>query len=137
MWSGWGRSERALKRIWFGAGLLVFLLILGICCGFLVERTCLSQARKLDRAAVLAADSDWAAARTLTQQAKQDWDQKQLLIAALCDHAPMDQIEGLFAQLEAFSDARSATSYSSTCVFLARQLESLGRSHSLTADNLL
>ena len=126
-----------MKRIWFGTVLMVFLLILGICSGFLMERVCFAQAETLDRAAELAADSDWAAARALTEQAKQAWDRKKLLVSALCDHATADQIEGLFSQLEVFSAARSAASFSSTCVYLARQLEALGGSHSFTLENLL
>ncbi len=126
-----------MKRIWFGAGLLTFLLILGLCSSFLMERVCLAQVERLDRAAALASDSDWAAARVLVTQVKEEWDRRQLLIAALCDHDPMDQIDGLFSQLDALSEARSAASFSSTCVYLARQLEALGHSHSLTPDNLL
>ena len=125
-----------MKRIWFGAGLLVFLLVLGICSSFLIEKTCYIQSTQLHHAAVLALDSDWAAARTLTEQAKQTWDKQQFLFAAFFDHATLDLVEGLFAQLEVFSSARNAVYYGSTCAQLASQLESLGQSHNFTLKNL-
>ena len=124
-----------MKRIWFGAGLLIALLILGICSSIVLERTQPAQAETLNRAARLAADGDWAAARTLSEEARIRWDRQHFLISALCSHEPMDQIDGLFAQLEVFSDARSAVSFSSTCVYLASQIESLGKSHSLNLHN--
>ena len=126
-----------MKRIWFGVGLMVFLLTLCLCSSFLMERICSSQSLALDHAAAAASDGDWLTARNLTAQAKQEWDRRQLLFASLYDHAPIDQIEGLFAQLEVFSESRKAASFESTCVYLARQLESLGRSHSFNFSNFL
>ena len=126
-----------MKRIWFGAGLLVVLLALGIWSSSFMERTHLTQAENLNHAAELAASGDWSAAVDLCSDAKQEWDQKQCLIAALCTHEPMDQIEGLFAQLEVSAAARNSESFRSTCVYLARQLEALGKSHSLSLENLL
>ena len=120
-----------MKRIWFGIGLMILLLFLGIGSNFVMERNQSAQSEKLNRAARLAADGDWAAARTLVADARQQWEKKQLLISALCSQQPMDEVDGLFSRLEVFSDARSATSFSSTCVDLACLLESLGESHNL------
>ena len=111
---------------------MILLLFLGIGSGFVMERNQSAQAEKLNRAAHLAADGDWAAARTLVADARQQWDRKQLLLSALCSQEPLDEVEGLFSQLEVFSDARSATSFSSTCVYLACQLASLGENHGLS-----
>lgn len=125
-----------MKRIWFGAVLLVILLILGIISSTLMEHLQQEQVARLDRAAELVTEGDWAAARALASEAKQEWDRTQLLIAALCDHQIMDHVEGLFAQMEIFSTTRSAPSFGSTCVYLARQLEALGSSHSFTLENI-
>ena len=124
-----------MKRIWFGAGLLAGLLVLGILSSLLMERIHQPQVEKLNRAAALAAEGDWAGARDLSAEARAQWDKRQLLIAALCDHSAIDHIDGLFAQLEVFSQARSAASYSSTCVYLACQLEALSKSHTLNLQN--
>lgn len=102
-----------------------------------MERICLSQSQALDHAAAAASNGDWLTARRLTAQSKLEWDRRHLLFSALYDHAPIDQIDGLFAQLEVFSESRKTASFESTCVYLARQLESLGRSHSFNFSNFL
>ena len=111
---------------------MILLLILCVSSGMVMERIQSPQSESLNRAAQLAADGDWAAARTLTSQVRQQWERKQTLISALSSHGTMDEINGLFAQLEVFSEARSAASFSSTCVYLACLLESLGENHSLS-----
>ena len=125
-----------MKRIWFGAALMLFLLILGIGSSTLLERTQPIQAGRLEQAAVLATEGNWAAAREFMEAAKQEWERSRPWLAALCTHEEMDHLEGLFAQLEVFSENRSGVSFSSTCVYLALQLESMAGSHSLTIENL-
>ena len=125
-----------MKRIWFGVALLAVMLALGLASSALMEKTWQKQSENLKQAASLAVEGDWATARTLQQEAKTEWEKKQLLVAALCRHEPIDQIDGLFAQLEVFFDARRAVSFSSTCVYLSRQLDSLGQSHSFNLKNL-
>ena len=116
---------------------MFFLLVLGIGSSTLLEQTQPIQAQRLDRAASLAAEGDWVAARALLAETKQKWEQERAWLASLCTHEEMDHLEGLFAQLEVFSEARSASSFSSTCVYLARQLESMAVSHSLSVENFL
>ncbi len=125
-----------MNRIWFGVGLLILLLALGFCSSSFLERTCLDQTADLEQAAKLALEGNWSGAESFADAAHRQWNKNRALFAALSDHAPMDQAEGLFAQLEVFAAARDALSYSSTCVYLARQLEALGKSHSFNLPNL-
>ena len=124
-----------MKRIWFGAVMLAVLLILGFCSSTLMERTHLSQAEELDHAAALALNGNWTEAETALFTARDRWNQRKSIIAGLCDHEPMDQIEGLFGQLEIFALSRDTVSFSSSCVYLSKQLEALGKSHSLNLQN--
>lgn len=126
-----------MKRIRFGAVLLITLLVLGFWSGNFMERTHFSQVEQLNRAAELALEGNWAAAQQRTGTARREWNKNRTLIAALTDHEPMDQVEGLFAQLDVFVRQQDAVSYSSTCLYLARQLEAMGKSHSLSLENLL
>jgi hypothetical protein len=126
-----------MKRIHFGGVLLILLLVLGFLSSSFMERTLFSQAEHINRAAELAMEGNWAAAQQRTGTARREWDKNRMLIAALTDHTPMDQVEGLFAQLEAYGRQQDALSYSSTCLYLARQLEALGKSHSLSLENFL
>lgn len=125
-----------MKRIWFGVALLALMLALGLGSSALMKKTWQKQSENLNHAASFAVEGDWATARTLQQEAKAEWEKKQLLVAALCRHEPIDEIEGLFAQLDVFSETRRAVSFSSTCVYLSRQLDSLGQSHSFNLKNL-
>lgn len=126
-----------MKRIWFGAVLLVLLLILGIGTSSLMKKTWQTQSKNLERAAQLASDGDWVTAEALWEEAKQEWDRKQFLISALYRHEIIDEIDGFFAQLSVFSASRRTVSFSSTCAYLARQLDSLGQSHRFNPENLL
>ena len=124
-----------MKRIWFGAALLAVLLILGFGSSTLMERSHLVQAEELNHAATLALNGNWTEAETTFSHARDRWNQRRSIIAGLCDHEPMDQIEGLFAQLEVYALSRDAVSFSSSCVYLAKQLEALSKSHSLNLQN--
>lgn len=124
-----------MKRIWFGAVLMAALLMLGFGSSTLMERTHMAQVKDLDRAAELALEGNWGGAENFAAAARREWDKKRPLIAGLCDHEPMDQIEGLFAQLEVFALEQDTVSFSSCCAYLARQLEALGKSHSLNLQN--
>ena len=126
-----------MKRIWFGVVLLILMLVLGLISSTFMKETWLKQSENLNRAAILASDGDWVNARNLLAEAQAEWEEKQLLLAVLCQHEPIEQIDGLFAQLEVFSESRKGASFESTCVYLARQLESLGRSHSFNFSNFL
>lgn len=124
-----------MKRIWFGAALLAVLLILGFGSSALMERSHLTQAEELNHAAALALSGNWTDAGLAYSGARDHWNQRRSIIAGLCDHGPMDQIEGLFAQLEVYALSQDTVSFSSSCVYLARQLEALGKSHSLNLQN--
>lgn len=124
-----------MKRIWFGAALLAALLLLGIGSTALMEDTHLTQAAQLNRAADLAMSGNWKGAGAAFSEAKSSWDQRSPIIAGLSDHEPMDQLEGIFAQLEVFMQMQDAVSFCSSCRYLAKQLEALGKSHSFNLQN--
>lgn len=125
-----------MNRIWFGAALLAVLLVLGIGSAALMEDTHLSQAAQLDRAMELAMSGNWSGAASALGEAHAGWDKRSAIIAGLTDHEPMDQIEGCFAQLEVFAQMQDTVSFCSSCRYLAKQLEALGKSHSFNLQNL-
>ena len=126
-----------MKRIWFGAALLVLILALGLLSSALMEKTWRPHAENLQRAAVLASSGDWTAARKLQAAAQDQWEQRQLLLSVLCSDGRVEQIDSAFAQLEVFSEERRSASFSSTCASLSRRLEALAQSHSFTFKNHL
>ena len=126
-----------MKRIWFGSILLVLLLILSILVSNLMRSIWQNQAENLNLAAEAASGGDWTAADRLLEEAARAWECRQLLIAVLSRHEEIDEIDGLFAQLQVFSAARRTVSFSSTCAALSRLLDSLWQSHRFGLKNLL
>ena len=126
-----------MKRSWIGIGLLAALLALGIWTAGVMEASHLPGEEKLQRAAWLALDGQWPQAEALTKQARKKWEGAWKFSAALSDHEPMDQIDGLFAELEVYAQTRDAVAYSGTCAHLAELLEAIGSAHSLYWWNLL
>ena len=124
-----------MKRIWFGAALLVLLLALGLWLSALMERTHLAQSEKISHAATLALQGDWNGAGQLIRDAREEWDKKHPLFSSLSDHEPIDKGDCLFAQLEIFAKARDSVSFSSTCAYLSQHLEAMGEGHGLTLAN--
>jgi len=124
-----------VKRIWFGAALLAALLLLGIGSAALMEDIHLTQAAQLNHAADLAMSGSWEHAEAVFSEAHKSWDKKSVIVSGLSDHNPMDQIDGIFAQLEIFATMRDVVSFSSSCRYLAKQLEALSKSHSFSFEN--
>ena len=125
-----------MNRIWFGAALLAALLFVGIGSGMMMEQIHRPPAADLIRASELALEGNWKGADNFAAAARRGWDKRRNMVAALTEHGPMDQIEGLFAQLEVYGKTQDAASFGSTCRYLASQLEALGRSHSFNLQNL-
>ena len=71
------------------------------------------------------------------QQAQEKWQQQWHSVAALADHAPMDEIDGLFAQMETYSKAGAAVDAAACCARLSKLVAAVGEAHSLNWWNLL
>ena len=118
-----------MKRLWIGIGVLTLLLVLGIVVSVAFRSTHLPTAQLLSQAGQAAMDGDWTQAENLCRQAQQRWEQVRKFTAAFSDHAPMDEIEGLFAQLEIYARARQQALFSALCAQLSQLTEAITDSH--------
>ena len=125
-----------MKRLWIGIGLLAVMLLSGILVPEILERSHTPVVNDLDRASELAMEEKWDGASLLSRRAEAQWQKIRPVTASLTEHEPMDEIDALFSQLEVYTQARDRVAYSSTCVYLARQLDALGAGHHLTLWNL-
>ena len=116
-----------MKRLMIGVCVLTVLLIAGIGVSTLFCHAHQPTARLLEEAGAAAAAGDWSSAQALSRQARQRWDAHHHLTAAFADHGPMDEIDSLFAQLEA--SARS--DFAALCARLAALTRAMTESHSL------
>ena len=126
-----------MKRLWFGAGLLAVILALGILLSGVMERGNRECARLLELASQSALAGNGEEAARLTAAAKRKWEKNWAVTASLADHQPMDDIDALFAELDAYLQAGDLTHVGGTGAHLASLLDAISQSHQLTAWNLL
>ena len=126
-----------MKRSWIGIGLLTVLLVLGIWVAKVMENNHMPGGAQLRQAAELAQAGEWEAAEALTRRARRNWEGTWKLTASVADHQPMDQIDGLFAELRVYAATGDKVAYSGTCAHLAELLEAMGNAHNFTWWNLL
>lgn len=123
-----------MKRIWIGIGLLSLLLALGILASRQMEQTHQQICDQLKQACET---SQWEEAAALGESAQRQWSQNRHFTASLADHGDVDQIDGLFAQLEVYRRHEDSLSYAATCAYLSEAITALQEAHRLTWWNLL
>ena len=116
-----------MKRCRFGAAGLVVLLVLGLLCSAWTGNFFSDGARKM----ALAAESEPEEAMALVRQVHGRWARWRGFHAALYDHAPMEEIDTLFALLDPQADT-----FREGCIRLSQALDALARSHQPNVENL-
>ncbi len=86
-------------------------------------------AQQLEQAADAADREDWAAAERLAQAAQAQWDRYWRFTAAVADHTPMDQLDGLFGELTVYLEHREQPHFSASCKHLAQLATAMADSH--------
>lgn len=123
-----------MRRIWIGVGFLVGLLVLGVVVMKITDR----QMGEISHTLQQASESrDWETSVTLARTAQSRWEEKSHLMAALSDHADLDAVDQLFAQLQVYQQHKEKTHYAATCAQLSEAIRALEENHSLTWWNLL
>ena len=126
-----------MGRFCFGIGLLVIFLVLGLWVSFSTGSVHQAIARTLDEAAAQTLSGDMEAGLALAQQAQDDWDAHWQKTASIADHGPMDEIDGLFAQLKLYGQTAQTADFAAYCARLAKLITAVGEAHGLTWWNLL
>lgn len=120
-----------MKRLIIGTAVLLSLLILGLTLSIVMDNIYEPILNDLDAAATAAAQSDWVQARLLAEQAQARWQTYQRLTAAFSDHAPMEELDGLFAQLAVYSRQEAQTAFCAACGHLSTLAEAVVENHRL------
>ena len=126
-----------MGRLWLGIGILVLFLVLGLWISSAMDEVHMGIADALETAAEQALSGDLEAAMDTAQKAKASWQKHWHGSAAVADHAPMDEIDGLLAQMEIFGRADKPGDFAACCARLALLVEAMSEAHSLTWWNLL
>ena len=121
-----------MKRCWFGAGMLLFLLIAGLVVSILMGNFQKNLAQQVSHAAETALD-DREAAQKEIDQARVKWQKLRPLAAGLADHDPMNEADALFALLVPQAEDPD---FRENARHLAEILRQLGQSHMPTLENI-
>ena len=124
-------------RTWIGIVLLILLLAVGICLTVYTAKTQDQIAGLLAQSREAAAVGRWEKAAGKCYQARALWEKHQKATAAMVDHEPMEEVEGLFAQLEVYLKARDPVAFCSCCASLEVFARAIGESHSVSWWSLL
>lgn len=126
-----------MGRFWLGIGILAAFLGLSLYVAAAADETNQQISGILEQAAQDALAGDLDKAVTLAQQAQTQWQKNWHSTAAVADHAPMDEIDGIFNQTFAFAAAGSAQDFAACCARLSGLVAAVGEAHSLSWWNLL
>jgi hypothetical protein len=118
-----------MKRLWIGAAVLLILLIGGILstsylCAFHQDLT-----QTLTQAVDSAQAGQWQQALSLCRDARQDWQRHFRFSAAFTDHAPLEEMDQLFAQLEICQEEVLTQKFILTCTRLSHLSQAVGDSY--------
>ena len=114
-----------MKRCWIGAGILVLILVLGLISGAYLRNFCREASSEL----TLAAEGKVPAQRI--ESVHRRWERYQTLLAMLCDHSSLSAIREEFRILDPEQE-----NFREICLRLAKKLEALGDSQSLSWANV-
>ena len=126
-----------MKRLWFGVGLLAFLLAVSLYLGDALTELVQPAQSDLDKAAVAALDENWPLASALYLRAQTHWENKRNLTAVLVHHDPIGEIDAGFATLPAYAATEDTAGFCTACGQLAQQLRTLPQPHGPKWWNLL
>ena len=126
-----------MNRLWLGVGILVFFLVLSLLCGWAMGNFHTDLANRMEEASRRALAGDLEEAVMEADRVLKSWQEHWHGTAALADHAPMDEIDSLFAQLDAYARAEKAEEFAAYSARLSRLLQATGEAHVPTWWNLL
>lgn len=126
-----------MGRFWIGIFLLVVFLFLGLWVSYSMDETHQMISETLDQAVTETLNGNLESGLSLAQQAHHSWQIHWRGTASVADHVPMDEIDGLFAQMYAFGKAGRRDEFAACCAELSSLVAAVGDAHSLTWWNLL
>lgn len=118
-----------MKRFLFGVTLLA--VVLGVCIWVTrdMNRIHMPIAARLEQAGDQALSGELEAGIRLAQQARHRWEAYREITAAVVDHDPMDEIDGLFAQMESYAAGGSNTEFAGVCARIAQLIQAVAEAN--------
>lgn len=124
-------------KFWLGTILLVALLAVGFWIAAAASQSHIPISRDLEEAANLALNGNFEDGSTLAQRAKTAWDDHWHATATVADHAPMEDIDGLFSQMEIYRKEKLSTEFAAYCSRISVLIKAISEAQTLNWWNLL
>lgn len=125
------------KRLYFGIALLIGFFLGGIYASGATEQICEPVSADLEQAGQYARVNQLEEAEELLADAKNTWETYWNQVAIVADHAPMDEIDGLFAQAKLYLQMQAREDFAATCSRLSQLISAVSDAHKLTWWNLV
>lgn len=109
-----------MNRLHLGIALLAVLLAAGIATTCLFHHIFTPLSQTLEDAGNQALAGSWEQARDLAQQAHEKWLRCRDITAAAADHAPLEQMEQLFSNLQVYQALELRSEFAAICAQLAQ-----------------
>ena len=126
-----------MNRFLIGLGVLALLLAAAVLAGVFTDDAVEPMALLLDNAGEEALQGRWSPARDCFREARSQWLRRRRALAALSDHAPLEQADSLFHQLGLCLLIRDETTFSLLSAQLSETLRTLRDLHSPTWETIL
>lgn len=112
----------------FLLGLALLAVLFALCLGISAYAKTAGApiAETLEEAARLSLSGDFAGGVALARQAYEQWEAGWHSVAAFSDHSPMDDIDGLFAQLKAYAQAGFKEDFAALCKRISQLINAIG-----------
>ena len=125
------------RRFWLGIFILVLFLLMGLGAAWGMKKIHFPGETALAQAADQAMAGDLSAAGASAMEAYDRWVKTRDLTASLADHAPMDDVEKLFAEMQVYADTGETPHFIACCRQLRVMLRAMYDAHSPSLWNFL
>ena len=126
-----------MVRGWFGLAILIVFLILGFVTAGVMDNAHLPTESLLAQAAEKTLAGDFEEAVALGQRAKTRWDRHWNGTATVADHAPMDDVDALFAEMEIYAATEEKPHFAAVCRELSQRIQAVTEAHRFSWWNIL
>ena len=126
-----------MGRFFIGVALLLAFLLLGLQTSASMNDIHTTISQNLTAAAEKSLSGSFDDAVAYVRRAKESWDDHWHVSASVADHGPMDEIDGLFSQLEVYQQTEAVTEFAAYCKRLSSLVSAMAEAHFFTWWNLL
>ena len=126
-----------MNRVYWGIGILLTLLLLSSGIWWGMDRIHKDIWVLLQQAQTAAEAEDWQSAGEYARQADARWQRYHHVTAAFADHTPMDELDGLFAELTVFGENQESPHFEATCARLILLTQAMADNHGIPWWNVL